>query len=384
MEDLLLAMWVLRAVYFVCFLVLLRTLLRLPWTRSLFSQQIAALYVFLKTHPTFQSLSRLFLGNQVPRNLPHVSSVEKVSSRVYRILGQNPGYHTLQGTNTFLVTGNGSSDAHVLIDTGEASTSEAYLKVLFDEVFPLTKTRRLRAILLTHGHGDHQGGVVRIMQELQRRQMTPLPTIYKKAIPSGKYPCVGFEAHDIAPNQVFEVDSETRIVALESPGHTDDHIAFILPEDEALFSGDCVLGCGTSVFDDLYEYMRSLEKIRALIVGDQQQLGHIKNIYPGHGPVIRETALAKIDEYISHRSLRETQIIQVLTEQQIKASSDSESWLTSLELVTLVYGKLPLGVYFSAQANLLHHLQKLFREGKVYTAHHDLWRLADDSQKKMD
>lgn len=380
MKEIVWALWLLRTVYLVCLVGILKTIWTLPWTRSFWSNCLLEAYRFVKTHPFFQTISRFFITNKVPSNLPSVSSVEKVSNRVYRILGQNPGYHTLQGTNTYLVTGTGSSPDHILIDTGEAPTSEAYISVLFDEVFPLTKTQRLKAILLTHGHGDHQGGVLRILQELIRRNMTPLPIIYKKSIPNGKYPCIGFEALDIAANQVFEVDQETRIEAIGTPGHTDDHISFILPQDQALFSGDCVLGCGTTVFDDLYEYMQSLEKIRQLILEDRD--GGIRSIYPGHGPVLRDNALAKIDEYIAHRNKREEQILQALTQKQ--SEGGAKAWLTSLELVPLVYGMLPSGVFLSAQANLVHHLQKLFREQKLQKAYHDLWKLADHKPLKKD
>ena len=358
--------------------------------KGLFAVGVNNTYGLLKSSFMMSLFSKLS-KRKVPNGLPVLEEFEKVSPRVYRVLGLNPGPHTLQGTNTWLITGSNSNSLaeHILVDTGEDSTADEYVNLLFNKVFPISGTKRLSKILLTHGHGDHQGGVLRILEELKSRQMLPLPTIYKRNIKNGNFPCVGFTCEQINDLDIYKIDTTTTIQACYTPGHTDDHVGFLLHKDHAVLSGDCVLGCGTSVFDNLFQYMNSLRRIRKIIVdsndnnrnNDNMMLypNSIHTIYPGHGPVIRNSALEKIDEYIHHRELREEQILAVLHNGVRKgenSKNDAYIWHASWDIMCTMYGPLPsFMIQLSAMHNVSHHLEKLQQEGRIESRWPDLWRL---------
>jgi glyoxylase-like metal-dependent hydrolase (beta-lactamase superfamily II) len=241
--------------------------------------------------------------------------IERHSDRVVRLLGLNPGPMTLQGTNTYLV---GTGASRMLVDTGEGVAEYAsHLKqVLLEQ-----GVESISAILLTHHHYDHVDGVPQVCQLLKDvRPSAPAPRIFKKKCQQedSEY---HFEFDDIADGQVFSVEGAT-LRAIATPGHTLDHICFLIEEEQSILCGDTVLGQGTCVFQNLKTYLESLH----LLLSKQP-----KRLYPGHGPVVTD-GVPFIQNYIAHRQQREQQLVDALQSRS----------MTSMEIVKTVYHNVHL------------------------------------------
>lgn len=163
--------------------------------------------------------------------------------------------------------------------------------------------------------------------------------------------------NDIADGQVFRVEGAT-IRAVSTPGHAVDHMCFLLEEENALFTGDNVLGHGYSVVLDLSPYMHSLARMAALecIVG-----------YPAHGARIEDLP-AKMRDYIRNRESRVQQVFSTLLRSGSMPAGGRErprgrSGMTLAEIVQSIYGDVPTHVVEKALAPFLAQV---------------LWKLAED------
>ncbi|EON67025.1 hypothetical protein W97_06142 [Coniosporium apollinis CBS 100218] len=275
--------------------------------------------------------------------LVHLPDIERLSARVIRILGGNPGkeaWLTAKGTNTYLV---GQGPKRLLIDTGEGKPAwlQSLKSVLSSEQASVDQA------ILTHWHHDHVGGVDDLLS------VSPHARVYKNQ--------PGESQLDIQNGQKFETAGAT-LRAFYCPGHTQDHMALILEEEDAMFTGDNVLGQGTAVFEDLATYMDSLDKM------SQQFSGRA---YPGHGPVI-EDGKGMVLEYIRHRKERENQVLEVLDEQKGEVAAAKEGW-KAMEIVKVIYKDYPENLHAPAERGLIQILEKLMKEGKVLRDSRDLW-----------
>ena len=205
-----------------------------------------------------------------------------------KIVAPNPGPMTLEGTNTYVV----GSDPCVVIDPGVED--EAHLGAIRAAA---AERGGIGLVLLTHSHADHVGGA----EELGA-----------------------------------------------TPGHAADHVCF-LAEDGVCFSGDLVLGLGSTIVPPgggaLNAYMSSLRLLQA---------EEIDLIAPGHGPWIADPA-AKLAEYLEHREMREGRLLAALDRGERSRAA----------LLAEVWADVPVELLPMAAMAMDAHLEKLEEEGRL-------------------
>jgi endoribonuclease LACTB2 len=264
---------------------------------------------------------------------------------VASVLGKNPGPFTGPGTNTYLV---GRGRRPLILDTGAGVA--IYPDLLARGLEDMCGSQALDRIVATHAHGDHLGGVKQIRPRFGDVEVFKMPW-------PGHDEIAGTPITPLADGDLVEAEGAT-LRAVFTPGHAPDHLCYYLEQERAIFTGDVILGAGTTVIPDdtgdLGHYMDSLRRLLAL----DPDL-----IYPAHGPVIRN-AREKIREYIAHRELREQQVLDALLEgpQQVMA------------MVKRIYIDVPEFLHAAAASSVRSHLRKLHKDG-VVVEEANFWRL---------
>ena len=204
-------------------------------------------------------------------------------SRGRCVLAPNANMMTLDGTNTWVLR---EPDARrsVVVDPGPSIGSH------LDAV--AEAAGEVAVVLLTHHHPDH-AEAAREFAERVGCGVRALDPSYR----------LGSEG--LADGDVVEVDGlEIRVIG--TPGHTADSLSFLVPAEDAVLTGDTVLGRGTTVVAHpdgrLGAYLSSLDRLHALAVAHE-----LSSIWPGHGPVIPD-ALGALDYYRAHRQERLEQV----------------------------------------------------------------------------
>lgn len=211
----------------------------------------------------------------------------RATGRAINVLAPNPSAMTLDGTNTWIVA-EPDSELAVVVDPGPLDQDHLRNVVATAEQAGM----RIALTLLTHGHPDHAGGAARFA-ELTGTKVRALD-------PALRLGDEGLAAGDVIRTGGLEL----RVVP--TPGHTADSLCFHLPADQAVLTGDTVLGRGTTVVAHpdgrLGDYLDSLRRLRSLTVDDG-----VHTVLPGHGPVL-EDAQGAVEYYLAHRASRLAQV----------------------------------------------------------------------------
>lgn len=266
-------------------------------------------------------------SDRPPSSVEGQPSAASGAEVVRGLVAPNPGPLTLDGTRTWLV----GVDRVLLIDPGP--DSEEHLR----NVRLSVARRPVDGILLTHAHADHSASASRLSREFGAPILASSPTLARLNLP-GRVLAEG----DGIPVSATG-DGRSRLQVIETPGHSADHLAFLLLPQRWLFTGDLVLGTGSSAVlhpdGRVGEYIASLRKLEAL---------RPVRLLPGHGPEVSGAA-AKLEEYRLHRLERQRQVQAAVAEGNRSVSAIREA----------VYGDLSPGLAAAAEASISAHLVHL-------------------------
>jgi glyoxylase-like metal-dependent hydrolase (beta-lactamase superfamily II) len=262
---------------------------------------------------------------------------EQVSPLIRRVVANNPGPFTFLGTGTYIV---GSGEVAV-IDPGPMMDDH------LAAILRATEGETITAILTTHTHIDHSP----LAHPLKAKTGAP---IYGRSDPDST---AGFEeANEAHFRPDVEIEDGARVTgpgltleAVATPGHASNHVCYALIEENALFSGDHVMGWSTTVVSppdgDMGDYYASLDKVRAQ---------GFSTLWPTHGPPITAPE-PFLDAYRDHRLDRERQILSQLAlgHERIK------------DMVPILYAAVDPRLHPAAMHSVLAHLIHLVRLGAV-------------------
>lgn len=271
--------------------------------------------------------------------------VQQVSPLIRRVIAHNPGPFTYLGTGVYII-GHGEV---AVIDPGPDQAG--HHEVLLEAV----KGEKVTHIFVTHGHMDHSPAARPLAKAtgatIYAWDGVPKPTESEVRMEAGDdlafRPDVG-----LVDGQRFSGPGWT-IEAVFTPGHTSHHTAYALLEEQALFTGDHIMGWSTTVISppdgDMTAYLASLARVRD---------GGYRTLWPTHGPPVSENVAGFVQAYLDHRLAREAQIIQEL----------SAGPATIRAMVPRMYADVDSRLHPAACHSVLAHMIHLVRERRVACA----------------
>lgn len=265
---------------------------------------------------------------------------DQVSPLIRRVVCENPGPFTYLGTGVYII---GKGEVAV-IDPGPPMDAH------FEALKQALAGERVTHVFTTHTHLDHSPLAHPLAEWAGCK-------VYGTPDPSGSRDQVSLEEdgeEGFAPDVVVK-DGDVfngpgwTLEAITTPGHMSNHVCYALKEENALFSGDHIMGWSTTVISppdgNMGDYFRSLAKVRAR---------NFDILWPTHGPPVKD-ANAFIDAYVAHRRGREEAIVARI------AAGDR----TIPDMVKVIYKDVDARLHPAAARSVLAHMIHLVEAGRV-------------------
>jgi glyoxylase-like metal-dependent hydrolase (beta-lactamase superfamily II) len=264
---------------------------------------------------------------------------------VVRVTAPNAGPFTFTGTNSYLIGG----ERLAVVDPGP--DDDSHLQALVKAI----GGRAVEAIVLTHTHRDHSGLARRLRQAVGAPIWSNGPHRLSRKRRMFEWNATGRESDfALVPDRVIG-DGErlavggVAMVAVATPGHCANHLAFALEGTDTLFSGDHVMGWSSSIVSvpdgDMGDYLRALERIAARPE---------RRYLPGHGGAIADGPAQALG-LRAHREARNRQL----------AAAVADGATTLGDLRARIYPTLTGRLRIAAETTLKAHVEYLAARGAI-------------------
>ena len=197
---------------------------------------------------------------------------------------------------------------------------------------------------ITHHHFDHSGNLKHVNELLGAEIAVPDNGV---KLLRGRLPSED-DVRTLDDGATIDLDNGVKVQVFTTPGHSVDSLCYYIEEDGVLFTGDTILGVGTTVVGDINAYRASLQRLL--------ELPNLRILCPGHGPLIHD-ARERLELYVNHRRMREDQILE-----QLQSGEPRTSW----QIMEAIYGdSIDKRLRRAADGNVQAHLDSMVKSGIV-------------------
>ena len=213
----------------------------------------------------------------------------------------------------------------------------------------VSQGRRLVAIVATHHHPDHVGGLDVLARELGAPVWAHELTVQRLAPKTRALVTRRLADGDAL---VLEGPRDESWRVLHTPGHAPGHVCLLEERTRAVVVGDMVASVGTILIapgdGDMQVYLQQLDRLASL---------DASVALPAHGDPIDEPSVL-FRKYIAHRLAREAKVLAAV---KLAGVAGAEAGA----LVVDAYADTPMHLWPLAKLSLEMHLEKLEREGLI-------------------